>query len=216
MLWFQSYLICSVMQSEVASFIMCRSFSDWESVFIYWPSYIHIHHCFFEIRWCNSVLCFELIFLHVIYFVGFTRAKLVQNGTTSFLATVVFSDHPLGSKMHSLLKILDSQVGCIDGEGAVLEGIHCEVGHNRSIKTIRLCFVIFVLLPHFFLFYTNREKYVCFKDKVTVSVVVKCSCNWSIKLVSRQPLWRKKLGQNPPGNWVILILSGQKSCTTII
>ena len=75
--------------------------------------------------------------------------------------------------MDSLLKILDSQVGCIDGEGAVLEGIHCEVGHNRSIKTIRLCFVIFVLIPHFFLFYTNREKYVCFKDKVTVSVVVK-------------------------------------------
>lgn len=35
-------------------------------------------------------------------------------------------DHPLGSKMDSLLKILDSQVGCIDGEGAVLEGIHCE------------------------------------------------------------------------------------------
>ena len=51
----------------------------------------------------------------------------MQNGTTSFLATVVFSDHPLGSKMDSLLKILDSQVGCIDGEGAVLEGIHCEV-----------------------------------------------------------------------------------------
>ena len=73
------------------------------------------------------------MFFHVVYFVGFTRAKLVQNGTTSFLATVVFSDHPLGSKMNSLLKILDSQVGCIDGEGAVLKGIHCEVGHCQQV-----------------------------------------------------------------------------------
>ena len=131
-------------------------------LFIYWPSYIHIHHCSFEIRWCNSVSCFDLIFLHVIYFVGFTRAKLVQNGTTSFLATVVFSDHPLGSKMDSLLKILDSQVGCIDGKGAVLEGIHCEVGHNRFIKTIRLCFVIFCLNSSLFSVLYKMGKNMCF------------------------------------------------------
>lgn len=85
----------------------------------------------------------------------------MQNGTTSFLATVVFSDHPLGSKMHSLLKILDSQVGCIDGEGAVLEGIHCEVGHNRSIKTIRLCFVIFVLIFLIFFCFIQIGKNMC-------------------------------------------------------
>lgn len=108
------------------------------------------------------MLCFDLIFLHVIYFVGFTRAKLVQNGTTSFLATVVFSDHPLGSKMDSLLKILDSQVGCIDGKGAVLEGIHCEVGHNRFIKTIRLCFVIFCRNSSLFSVLYKMGKNMCF------------------------------------------------------
>ena len=51
----------------------------------------------------------------------------MQSGTTSFLATVVFSDHPLSSKMDKLLQTLDSHVGNFDGGGAVLEGIHCEV-----------------------------------------------------------------------------------------
>ncbi|XP_078360754.1 N-acetylglucosamine-6-phosphate deacetylase-like isoform X2 [Oculina patagonica] len=57
---------------------------------------------------------------------GFTRAKLVQSGTTSFLATVVFPEHPLSSKTDKLLQTLESQVGLFDGEGAVLEGIHSE------------------------------------------------------------------------------------------
>lgn len=67
--------------------------------------------------------------VHLMYFffTGFTRAKLVQSGTTSFLATVVFSDHPLSNKMDKLLQTLESHVGHFDGEGAVLEGIHSEV-----------------------------------------------------------------------------------------
>jgi len=61
-------------------------------------------------------------------FVGFTRGKLVQSGTTSFLATIVFPDHPLSNKMDKLLQTLNSHVGYFDGGGAVLEGIHSEVG----------------------------------------------------------------------------------------
>ena len=60
-------------------------------------------------------------------FQDFTRAKLVQSGTTSFLATVVFSEHPLSNKMGKLLNTLESHVGIVDGDGAVLEGIHSEV-----------------------------------------------------------------------------------------
>lgn len=59
----------------------------------------------------------------------FTRSRLIQYGTTSFLASVVFPDHPLGEKEDKILKILESHVGLIDGNGAVLEGIHSEV-HN--------------------------------------------------------------------------------------
>ena len=150
MLWLQSCLICSVMRSEVASFIMCHSFSDWEFVFIYLLTFLYTPLLLWDTVMQFSVMFWTDIFACYIYFVGFTRAKLVQNGTTSILATVVFSDHPLGSKMDSLLKILDSQVGWIDVEGAVSEGIHCEVGHNRSIKTRRLCFVIFCLNSSFF------------------------------------------------------------------
>lgn len=60
---------------------------------------------------------------------SFTRSRLIQYGTTSFLASVVFPDHPLGEKEDKILKILESHVGLIDGNGAVLEGIHSEV-HN--------------------------------------------------------------------------------------
>ncbi|XP_058972236.2 N-acetylglucosamine-6-phosphate deacetylase isoform X1 [Pocillopora verrucosa] len=56
----------------------------------------------------------------------FTRSRLIQYGTTSFLASVVFPDHPLGEKEDKILKILESHVGLIDGNGAVLEGIHSE------------------------------------------------------------------------------------------
>ena len=60
-------------------------------------------------------------------FQDFTRAKLVRSGTTSFLATVVFPEHPLSNKMGKLLNTLESHVGIVDGDGAVLEGIHSEV-----------------------------------------------------------------------------------------
>ena len=63
-------------------------------------------------------------------FEDFTRHKLVQSGTTSFLATVVFPEHPLSNKMGKLLHALESHVGLIDGEGAVLEGIHSEVNNK--------------------------------------------------------------------------------------
>lgn len=39
---------------------------------------------------------------------------------------MVFPDHPLGEKEDKILKILESHVGLIDGNGAVLEGIHSE------------------------------------------------------------------------------------------
>ena len=58
------------------------------------------------------------------------RAKLVQSGTTAFLATVVFPEYPLNNKMSKLLQTLESHVGLIDGEGAVLEGIHSEVNNK--------------------------------------------------------------------------------------
>ena len=61
------------------------------------------------------------------FFEDFTRTKLVQSGTTSFLATVVFPEHPLSNEMGKLLHTLESHVGLFDGEGAVLEGIHSEV-----------------------------------------------------------------------------------------
>ena len=106
----------------------------------------------------------------------------MQNGTTSFLATVIFSDHPLGSKMDSLLKILDSQVGCIDGKGAVLEGIHCEVGHNRSIKSIRLCFVNFCFNSSLFSVLYKWGKICVFS--VVLLVVVIGHSNLSLNLGS--------------------------------
>lgn len=43
------------------------------------------------------------------------------------MASVVFPDHPLGEKEDKILKILESHVGLIDGNGAVVEGIHSEV-----------------------------------------------------------------------------------------
>ena len=66
----------------------------------------------------------------VFFFADFTRAKLAQSGTTSFLATVVFPEHPLNNKMGKLLNTLESHVGLVDREGAVLEGIHSEVNNK--------------------------------------------------------------------------------------
>lgn len=87
------------------------------------------HHKDNNFLWMTCFACFA----------GFTRSKLVQSGTTSFLATVVFSDHPLSNKMGKLLQTLDRYVGCSDGRGAVLEGIHSEVR-----KTFQEIIIIFV------------------------------------------------------------------------
>lgn len=78
-----------------------------------------------------SIQCYSWVFLSL---TGFTRAKLVQSGTTSFLATIVFPEHPLSNKTDKLLQTLESHVGLIDGRGAVLEGIHSEVCRSVSAQ----------------------------------------------------------------------------------
>ncbi|PFX27898.1 hypothetical protein AWC38_SpisGene7393 [Stylophora pistillata] len=55
------------------------------------------------------------------------RSKLIQYGTTSFLASAVIPDHPLGDKVDNVLKTLEN------GNGAVLEGIHFENENARDL-----------------------------------------------------------------------------------
>lgn len=53
-----------------------------------------------------------------------------SQGTTSFLATVIFPrDHP--EKVAAVLASLAEAMGKVTGTGAVLEGIHAEVGILR-------------------------------------------------------------------------------------
>lgn len=63
--------------------------------------------------------------IQIFLLIDFTRSKLIQYGTTSFLASAVIPDHPLGDKVDNVLKTLEN------GNGAVLEGIHFENENAR-------------------------------------------------------------------------------------
>ena len=99
------------------------------------PGLIQVSECVYGV-WCMCAVHYTL--LPPPPLLGFSQGIFPRQGTTSFLASVVFPrDTP--DKTATILSGLGARVG-LTGFGAVLEGIHAEVVRVSSRECPRFVF----------------------------------------------------------------------------